>query len=490
LTARILAKFLAAALCVLVITLAALEALVTRRTEASYMAQRQRDLIEKARLLAELSPTGFSELSHQRFQDLGRKAGARITVISRDGSVLADSDADPQRMENHAGRPEVAAALRGETGSSRRVSPTMGIMFYYVAIPIPAGALRVAVPLADLETEIAAMRKETLLSMLYAFVPAMLVAAFLARRFSSRLGRIIEFAGQLADGGFRQRLNWHGRDALALLASKLDETAAKLEHSFNQLTREQAELERMERIRRDFVINVSHELRTPLASIQGYTETLLNGAINDSEHNVRFLNIIRANAERLTNLANDLLTLSRIEQKLQTLEPARWPVDQLVNRCVEMLKPLADRKRITLETHPAGDEAVVYCDAEGFHQALSNLLDNAIKFTPEGGWVQVTAAPKTKNTGAGHIEIAVRDSGPGIPAEHLPRLFERFYRVDKARSRELGGTGLGLAIVKHVVKAMGGTVRVESTYGNGATFAFTVPSGDARGRHRLTRDSC
>ncbi len=479
-TARILAKLLVGVLCVLVITLVALEALVTRRTEASYMAQRERDLLEKARLLAELSPTGFSELSHERFRELGRKAGARITVIAHDGTVLADSDADPQRMENHAGRPEVAAALRGDVGSSRRVSPTMGIMFYYVAIPIPAGALRVAVPLADLEQEIAAMRKETLLSMVYAFIPAMLVATFLARRFSSRLGRIIEFAGQLADGGFRQRLNWHGRDELTLLASKLDETAAKLEQSFDQLTREHAELERMEQVRKDFVINVSHELRTPLASIQGYTETLLNGAINDPEHNIRFLNIIRANAERLTNLTNDLLTLSRIELKLQSLEAADQPVNALVNECVETLKPLADRKRIRLEVVHAPDGTTAYCDPEGFHQALSNLLDNAIKFTPEGGWVRVSVTPQKDANGRPSLEIAVSDCGPGIPEQDLPRLFERFYRVDKARSRQLGGTGLGLAIVKHVVRAMGGTVRVESTYGRGATFAFTVPAGESR----------
>ncbi len=478
-TARIFAKLLVGVLCVLVITLVALETLVTRRTETSYMAQRERDLLEKARLLAELSPTGFSELPHGRFQELGRQAGARITVIAHDGTVLADSDADPEQMENHAGRPEVAAALRGEVGSSRRVSPTMGIMFYYVAVPIPAGALRVAVPLADLESEVAAMRKETLLSMVYAFIPAMLVAAFLARWFSSRLGRIIEFAGHLADGGFRQRLNWKGRDELALLASKLDETAAKLEQSFDQLAREHAELERMEQVRKDFVINVSHELRTPLASIQGYTETLLDGAINDPEHNLQFLQIIRANAERLTNLANDLLTLSRIELKLQALQPAVWNVNQLVNRCVETLKPLADRKRITLEVRPAPGGATIYCDAEGFHQALSNLLDNAIKFTPQGGWVRVSASPTRGREGGGFVEVTVEDSGPGIPEQDLPRLFERFYRVDKARSRELGGTGLGLAIVKHAVKAMGGTVRVESAYGEGARFSFTVPAGDA-----------
>jgi two-component system phosphate regulon sensor histidine kinase PhoR len=353
-------------------------------------------------------------------------------------------------------------------------------MYFYVAVPIPIGALRVSVPLSDIQGQITAIRKETLLSMVYAFVPAMLVAAFFARSVSSKLGAVIGFAGQLADGGFRRRLGWEGRDELAQLAGKLDETAEKLENSFDQLKREHTELERQEQIRKDFVINVSHELRTPLASILGYTETLLNGALNDPGHNVRFLNIIKTNAERLGNLTKDLLTLSRIELKLQKFQFASYNVNRMLADCVESLQPLADRKNIAVTVEPAPDGTEVFCDSEGVHQALSNLLDNAIKYTPEGGsiWVSAATLPREREDAADFVEFSVRDTGQGIPAQDLPRLFERFYRVDKARSRELGGTGLGLAIVKHLARALGGTVRVESEPGEGATFAFTVPIQD------------
>jgi len=229
----------------------------------------------------------------------------------------------------------------------------------------------------------------------------------------------------------------------------------------------------VERIRKDFVINVSHELRTPLASIQGYTETLLDGAIHDSDNNVRFLHIIRQNAERLGRLTADLLTLSRIELKSQRFQFAHYYLNSLLRESVDSLQPVADKKRITLNLIPADPAGEVFCDSEAVQQMMSNLLDNAIKYTPEGGEITVStvALPDA-------MRVSVHDTGIGIPREELPRLFERFYRVDKARSREMGGTGLGLAIVKHMSRAQGGEVGVESTPQQGSTFWFTLPTKD------------
>jgi two-component system phosphate regulon sensor histidine kinase PhoR len=478
LTARIFIKLIVGVLCVLIVALAAVDVLVSRLAEQTYIEKQRRDLVRTARMLAELFPEGFAGLPRGQLLRLARQADVRLTVIAPDGRVLADSAADPAQMENHAARPEVAAALGRREGISTRLSPTVGISFLYAAVPIPAGALRLAVPLSDISAHVTAIRKETLLSMVYAFIPAMLVAAFFARSVSSRLGAIIEYAGRLADGGFRRRLGWTGKDEMSLLARKLDETAAKLEATFDELKREHAELERVEQIRKDFVINVSHELRTPLASIQGYTETLLGGAIHDPEHNVRFLNIIRANAERLGNLTADLLTLSHVEMKLRRFQWAAYRVNHILRECVEALRPLADRKGVTVELAAAPEGTEVFVDAEAVHQILSNLLDNAIKYTPEGGRVWVTAQPAPPDRRGQFVEISVKDTGIGIPRSDLPRLFERFYRVDKARSRELGGTGLGLAIVKHLVRALGGAIRVESDVGQGAVFAFTVPVED------------
>jgi signal transduction histidine kinase len=305
-----------------------------------------------------------------------------------------------------------------------------------------------------------------------AFLPASLLAALFARRISRRLAAVIHYAGHLATGNFRAGLELSGNDELAVLGAKLKETADKLQRMVEQLESEHAELEKLERIRKDFVINVSHELRTPLASIQGYTETLLDGALSDPAHNIRFLNIIRHNSERLGRLIADLMILSRIELKSQKFQYGIYLANGLVWESVESLRPVAGKKNIALSTELSPENPEVYCDSEAVHQILGNLLDNAIKYTPEGGSIAVSVRPLDKS----YVEVAVRDTGIGIPKEDLTRLFERFYRVDKARSRELGGTGLGLSIVKHLVRSLGGEVRVESDAGRGSTFSFTLPT--------------
>jgi len=476
LTARIFIKLIVAVVCILVVALAVVDVMVAQLAEQTYLDQRRRALTEKVNILASISDNGFTDYTRQEFAELGRMSGTRITVIDQTGKVLADSQADPAAMDNHRTRPELAVALRGQLGSSTRMSPTVGVQALYVAAPISVGAIRLAVPLSDIKEQVAAIRSKVLTAMVYAFIPTILVAALFARIVSSKLGDIIKFAGQLADGGFRRRLRWSGKGEMGILATKLDETASKLENMFDQIKREHKELARVERIRKDFVINVSHELRTPLASIQGYTETLLDGALEDPENNVRFLRIIKQNAERLTNLTSDLLTLCRIELKQQKFQFAEYDINQIICDSADTMRPIAEKNSIELVTDLAPEGTTAYCDPKGIHQALSNLLDNAIKYTPAGGTVTVSAlCIQMVGDEPDFIEIAVQDTGQGIPKEDLPRLFERFYRVDKARSRQLGGTGLGLSIVKHLARSHGGDVRVESEDGQGSTFAFTVP---------------
>jgi two-component system phosphate regulon sensor histidine kinase PhoR len=237
---------------------------------------------------------------------------------------------------------------------------------------------------------------------------------------------------------------------------------------------EHAELEKVERIRKDFVINVSHELRTPLASIQGYTETLLDGAVEQPALAQKFLNIIRQNTERLTRLTADLLVLSRVELGQQTFKFASYSAARLLQDNADSMLPLARSKNITLAIDVPDKGAEVVCDTEAVHQILTNLTENALKYTPEGGSVTLGARPIPGEK----VEFFVKDTGTGIPADDLSRLFERFYRVDKARSKALGGTGLGLAIVKHLTMAQGGDVRVESQVNKGSTFYFSLPTQD------------
>jgi two-component system phosphate regulon sensor histidine kinase PhoR len=468
-TARIFIKLIVGVVGVLAVALTAVDFLVTQSVQESFLTSLRKELEEKARLISVMQPQKDAD-----FAQLGRATQARITWIARDGQVIAESDADAGSMENHKSRPEIAAALKGEVGWSIRNSPTLGVPFVYVAIPFNGQALRVAVASAIVDRQVSAIRRRVLLSTALAFLPSVLLAALFARSASTRLGEIIEYSRKLAEGNFRVRLARTGGGEFGVLATKLNETGEKLESMFERLETEHMELEKLENIRRDFVINVSHELRTPLASIQGYTETLLDGAIHDSANNVKFLNIIRQNAERLTRLTADLLTLSRVELGQQKYKFASYRLETLLTDNVDSMRPLAAKRDIDLVLDPVAHELETFCDAEAVNQILTNLLDNAIKYTPNGKTVQVGAhaAPDNK------VEVYVRDNGLGIPPDDLPRLFERFYRVDKARSRALGGTGLGLAIVKHLTGAQGGEVRVESTLDQGSTFYFTLPNQD------------
>ena len=470
-TARIFAKLLLGSFCLLAVAMLAVDYFATRVMESSYIQNLTGQLATNARLINLSQPDRMDAQVAARMRAMAHDAGARLTMIGRDGRVIIDSDVEPSRMENHAGRAEFIEALGGRQGSTVRHSATTGLDYLYVAIPTSSGALRLAMPLSEIRDQVNSIRRRMLAATAAAFIPAILIAAFFARRISKRLGAIIAFAGELAKGNSRTRLDTANRGELGLLSSQLKEAGENLQRAVEQLEREHSELEKLERIRKDFVINVSHELRTPLASIQGYAETLMDGALEDKANNMRFLGIIRQNAERLASLTADLLTLSRVEMRRQELNFAPYRSADLLTEVVDTVYPIANKKQIRLVKQFSPDVDLVYCDSEAVHQILINLLDNAMKYTPDGGVITVGTRPYNDSS----VEIFVKDTGVGIPTEDVPRLFERFYRVDKARSRELGGTGLGLAIVKHLALAQHGEVRVESAIGQGSTFSFTLP---------------
>ena len=239
---------------------------------------------------------------------------------------------------------------------------------------------------------------------------------------------------------------------------------------FHDLTR----LKQLERTREEFVANVSHELRTPLSLIKGYVETLLDGARDNPDVAERFLKIIERNTQRLDLLIQDLLTISALEAGRMKLSLQPVALRPLVEKVFSDLKPPADNKSIALVNQVT--ELVTTADASRLEQVLANLVDNAIKYGRAQGCVTVGGTKRDD----GNVEMFVQDDGPGIPPESLDRVFERFYRVDKARSREQGGTGLGLSIVKHIIQAHGGEVWVKSEPGKGATFFFTLPPAEAR----------
>jgi two-component system phosphate regulon sensor histidine kinase PhoR len=273
----------------------------------------------------------------------------------------------------------------------------------------------------------------------------------------------------------REEINWTGVATRSLtvhaarLPSELPPTLTR--RGAVLVLHDTTELRRLERLRQEFVANVSHELKTPLSVIKVCVETLQDGAAEDSRHRERFLEQVARQADRLDRLIHDLLSLARIESGNELYDFQAVPVQLLVEVCIERVRTRAEARQQILEVVPPEGEVAVWADEEAVEQILDNLLDNAVKYTPEHGRVRVS----WHQQGA-QVQVEVSDTGIGIPDTDLPRIFERFYRVDKARSREMGGTGLGLSIVKHLVQAMHGSIGATSSLGQGSTFHISLPS--------------
>ncbi len=514
---------------------------------------------------------------------IGQVLGVRATIIGGNGEVIGDSELTPNEakmLENHAGRPEFRDALNKGFGESRRYSYTLKKYLLYVAVPFgggqPAGVLRLAMPLTEVELFESRFLNLAVLTLLIVFLFSLGFTFLISVYISRPLREMAGIAQAMAKGDFGRKPSVTSRDEMGDLANALNYMSDEIRSMIERLRQEgekldtvlssmsegvmvvddkgtivlmnpamrktflidiqpegrrpaevirntvileiisrllsgqdrlikevvelptpeervcQAngvsivrdgkfrgavlvvhditELRRLEKIRQDFVANVSHELRTPVSSIKGYSETLLEGALEDKAQAREFVAIIQENSDRLANLINDLLDLSKIESG--KMQMAFLPVDlaPVVQRCLSILEKTVEKKglRITVDfpdklPRVSGDEARL-------SQVFLNLLDNAVKYTPEGGSIRVSAQLQDRT-----VRVNVEDSGAGIPEKDLPRIFERFYRVDKARSRELGGTGLGLSIVKHIVNAHGGDVTVFSQQGQGSVFSFTIP---------------
>jgi len=539
--------------------------------EDSVRQEVERNLKQKTVMLAHRVDTDHEHGIQDIVSQEAQAAGARATVISSTGKVLADSQVSADAVEDPAQQPEFAAALRGEAGEDIRSGSNQGVPYLYVAVPIPGGAVRLAYPLTDLEAVASRSRRMLLLGSVAGLLVAILMAGVVAQSLARRMQKIVQFSERIAGGDLTARIEENASDDIGRVAAGLDQTARHLQKEFAALRTSQHELEtllnsmedaviaigpdyrvqwanqsmdalvpqgtrlgspvvetvrdpdflraargasqthsvltaratsilpgrsfevtaaplpgggavvvlrdlteteRVEKTRRDFIANVSHELRTPLTSIQGYAETLLDGS-QENNHSREFLDIIRKNASRMSRLTEDLLTLARVESGEQRFDVQPVLPGELLHEAVESFENLARAHGVELRVEDSAPEAVS-ADREAIHQVFSNLIDNALKYAASGGQLVLGARPAEQG-----VEFYVRDFGGGIASEHLPRLFERFYRVDKARSRESGGTGLGLAIAKHIVLAHEGAIRAESELNHGSAFLFTLPLAGA-----------
>jgi len=397
---------------------------------------------------------------------------SRITVIDLSGKVLADTWHTASEMENHGDRTEVLAAMETGYGQSTRLSETLGYNMKYVAIEVMqaadgghvAGVVRLALPLSEVDASVKGIYRTVLVGGLAAVVFVIIIGYLVSQGVIGPLGEMTEVARSITAGDFSKRLSPRGGDELAVLATSLNRMSNELEQKIQRL-------KEADRMKTELVANVSHELKTPLTSILGYIETLEHGALEDGENARRFLSIIRRHSEGLSNTVNDLLKLSELEHVAKgSLEPEVFDLRDLIDDTTSVFENALSGKGQTLLTEYRGEGFRLLGDRLKIEQALVNMIDNAVKYTPEGGEISVRARDQGNS-----LEVRVSDRGIGIPVEHLSRVFERFYRVDKARSRSVGGTGLGLAIVKHTVSLHGGKVKIDSEPGKGTVITITLP---------------
>jgi len=526
--------------------------------------------------------------------DLARQVGyleevtrTRVTLINAGGSVVADSQGDALRMENHFNRPEVQEARIKGYGKAIHRSSTFKVDMLYMAVAIRQGEtirgyIRMARPLHEVERAVHRLYGSLYRALGFALLPAFLIALLYTRKIfrpireisqytrairrgelpgalvldtSDELNQVAEDINSLVEEhrekirlalekngkleaalssmvegivtldsesriessnrGMEAILDRPGREiqgktlleaflnadlqnALASFRRKgepvlkeihlegkeprivdvsisairdLPEGEEKTMLVFHDVTR----LKKLEQMRTDFVANVTHEIRTPLTAIIGFIQTLLNGAMDDRDTARKFLQTIGKNAERLSRLVDDLLTLSSIElhETVLKLEPAA--VDTLIHTALPMVEAAAAEKKIELHVALPGAVPRILADRDRATQVLLNVLSNAVKFTPAGGRVTIESRDEAPGN---FVSLTVTDTGIGIPPREIPRLGERFYRVDKARSRELGGTGLGLSIVKHLMAAHGGEMKIASIPGKGTTVSLFFPKAD------------
>ncbi|MBI5777997.1 MAG: HAMP domain-containing protein [Planctomycetes bacterium] len=400
--------------------------------------------------------------------ELGRDIQTRITVIDKAGVVLADSGYDRATMENHNDRPEVLSARQNEIGQNIRYSHTLAIDMIYLAIPLDSNKpddmiIRVSLPLKQVSLITGQVYQTVGITFVFALLIALIMGFWLVSRIVRPVKEMVSVAESISKGDFSRRITVKTGDEIGALADAINLMNAKLKELF-------AEAAKYETLRRDFVANASHELRTPLSLIKGYVETIKEGRQEDWDKMQEFLGIIDRNVNQLDNLVRDLLELSRLEYQKGIALNKPCNINDIIKSVLDDLEPFAALKKQTIIKNIPSDTPAIRTDAELLKKAISNLLDNAIKYTPESGKIEIDVTADAQR-----LTISIKDNGIGIPGEDLARVFERFYRVDKSRSREMGGTGLGLSIVKHIVQTLKGEVTVTSQPNQGSTFIIKLP---------------
>ncbi|HZV11857.1 MAG TPA: ATP-binding protein [Candidatus Kapabacteria bacterium] len=431
------------------------------------------DLTQRSRLLEYILQN--TATSRNDIRQIASRQGIRITIIDSAGTVMFDSGMPDSLLPtavNHLNRPEIQESLHDTIGTNQRHSNVTDFDQLYVARAVHINSpmcpqeirfLRIGVSLAGVNEILNGILARIIIAAIIVGVLIGFASVYIARRITKPMLQIMQATKEIQQGNLDRRITIKSRDELGTLASTINEMVATLQSDIR-------ELKKLEQYRKEFLGNVSHELRTPIFSIQGYIESLQRGAVDDPALSTKFLERAHSNVIRLNTLVNDLLEISLIESGEMRMSFRYFDIIPIMHQVADELEPAAAQKGLQIIVHAPYDDIEVYGDKERIKQVLINLADNAIKYTDQGSITLSVSRIEAQTT------ISVQDTGVGIPTEHLPRIFERFYRVDKDRSREAGGTGLGLAIVKHILEKHNTKIAVTSTPGNGSTFSFTLTS--------------
>ena len=575
-------------LALILIAMGGLTAYLSQLVNQAYLAALQRQLLAEARLLADEAQVWFAAAPppvnnptvQQQVIQWAELLDLRVTLIAADGTVLAESYADPTLLDNHLYRAEVQQALQTDAGNAVRFSDTLGEEVMYAAVPIyqtqeVVAVLRVGVPLRDIADQVNQLRQALLAAAILTTLFALVIALIIAERTAQPIRQLTLVAGRLAAGDLDARLhNISTRDEVRDLALAFNQMGDQLRRQINNLAdgnrrlnavldnmadgvlitnqmgqvslmnaaarrllkvseadseergrsfaaivrhhqlielwqqarqsdeervatlelsqqglfvqmtvtplhttepnacliilQDLTRIRQLETVRRDFISNISHELRTPLASLRALVETLRDTALDDPPATLRFLDRAETEVDSLTQMVQELLDLSSLESGRVPLRLQPVAVADILLPAIERFTPQAERAQISLILDLPRGLPPILADPERIQQVVRNLIHNALKFTPAGGQITILATPHEDE-----VHISVQDTGIGISAQDLPRIFERFYKSD--RSRQSGGTGLGLAIARHMVQAHGGRIWVKSKEHKGSTFTFTLP---------------
>ncbi len=444
-----------------------------------YLLNKTKELLHQevdviAVYLNRLSELDISKIDSD-IKSMAKKSESRITLIEESGRVILDSEVPLQNvglLENHSNRPEIIEANHSGIGTDTRKSKSLNVEYFYLAKKIPSDAkgtlnnlkyLHASKSLHHLENIMNEVKFNIIVTGLIFVFVIIAISVLVSRQISKPLKTIAVDLNEIREGNFNKRLKVKTKDEIKLVADAANQLVQKIQEDL-------IELNKLSKVRSQFLANVSHEIRTPIFSVQAFLETLMEGAIDDPEVNRDYLKKAHEQLKRLDSLLQDLIDISRIESGEMKLSFRYFDLYPFLKTIVDESNFFAKQKDIKLIIAPTKEDKILaFGDKEKLATAINNLIDNAIRYNPGGTEVKIYF--KKENN---WVRIFIDDNGIGIAEEHLPRIFERFYRVDKERSRELGGTGLGLAIVKHIIEAHDSKIEVQSTLTKGTVFSFTL----------------